>query len=143
MNWIDLGSLDRLLPQLRLIIDGGLVVLIWMVQRIVYPSFLEIREDRLQVWHARYMPAIGSIVGPLMLLQVAVILLQVVRLGRGVDLVSAILVLAIWVSTAVFSVPCHRKIEHGQGDPEVLRRLVVTNWPRTILWSAVFLVGWY
>lgn len=143
MSELDLEALEVLLPQLRTIIDGGLLVLIWMVQRIVYPSFLEIYEDRLQAWHARYMPAIGSIVGPLMLLQVVLILLQVVLVGRLVDLISGCLVLAIWISTAVFSVPCHRKIELGRGDRAVLERLVTTNWPRTILWTIVFLVGWY
>ncbi len=143
MSELDLEALEVLLPQLRTIIDGGLLVLIWMVQRIVYPSFLEIHEDRLQAWHARYMPAIGSIVGPLMLLQVVLILLQVVLVGRLVDLISGCLVLAIWISTAVFSVPCHRKIELGRGDRAVLERLVTTNWPRTILWTIVFLVGWY
>lgn len=133
--------LEAIVPELRPIIDGGLVVLIWMVQCIVYPSFLEIREERLQAWHARYLPAIGRIVGPLMLLQVAVILLQVISSGRIVDLVSGFLVLAIWVCTAVFSVPCHRKIEQGRGDRKVLQRLVITNWPRTVLWSAVFCLG--
>ena len=68
MSELDPEALAVLLPRLRTVIDGGLLVLIWMVQRIVYPSFLEIHEDRLQAWHARYMPAIGSIVGPLMLL---------------------------------------------------------------------------
>ena len=142
MSELDLEALDVLLPQLRTVIDGGRVVLIWMVQCIVYPSFLEIREDRLQAWHARYLPAISRIVGPLMLFQVAIILLQVVRVGRLVDLVSGFLVLVIWISTAVFSVPCHRKIELGRWDRPVLQRLVVSNWPRTILWTVVFLVGW-
>lgn len=141
MSLLSPEVLDAILPELRHIVDGGLVVLIWMVQRIVYPSFLEIREDRLQIWHARYMPAIGSIVGPLMLLQVAVVLLQVMHSGRMVDLLSGFLILAIWICTAVFSVPCHRKIEQGRGDREVLERLVSTNWPRTILWSVVFCVG--
>ena len=143
MSELDPEALAVLLPRLRTVIDGGLLVLIWMVQRIVYPSFLEIHEDRLQAWHARYMPAIGSIVGPLMLLQVAVILLQVVFFGRPVDLISGSLVLAVWISTAVFSVPCHRRIEQGRGDRAVLQRLVLTNWPRTILWTIIFLVGWW
>ncbi|RPG87249.1 MAG: hypothetical protein CBC33_000910 [Coraliomargarita sp. TMED73] len=143
MSELDPEALAVLLPRLRTVIDGGLLVLIWMVQRIVYPIFLEIHEDRLQAWHARYMPAIGSIVGPLMLLQVAVILLQVVLFGRPVDLISGSLVLAVWISTAVFSVPCHRRIEQGRGDRAVLQRLVLTNWPRTILWTIIFLVGWW
>ena len=143
MNLLEAEVLDVLLPELRHLVDGGLVVLIWMVQCIVYPSFLEIRQERLQAWHARYVPAIGRIVGPLMLLQVTVVVLQVLRSGRVVDLVSGFLVLAVWICTAVFSVPCHRKIERGHGDREVLQRLVDTNWPRTVLWSGIFLAGWW
>ena len=75
-----------------------------------------------------------------MLFQVAIILCRS-SAGR-LDLVSGFLVLAIWISTAVFSVPCHRKIELGRWDRAVLQRLVVSNWPRTILWTVVFLVGW-
>jgi len=129
------------LPQIRSVIDGGLVVLIWLVQLIIYPVFHQIEAERLRSWHAYYVRRMGRIVGPMMLLQVAVVLTQLIYFGGILNLLSGCLVLGCWVCTALFSIPCHRKIEQGKADSKVLSRLVITNWPRTILWTAVFAVG--
>ena len=40
----------------------------------------------------------------------------------------------LWVSTAAWQVPAHQKLSQGF-DPAVHRRLVLTNWLRTGLWS--------
>ncbi len=40
---------------IRLLLDFGLVVLIWMIQGIVYPSFLDYNTENLAVWHRKYM----------------------------------------------------------------------------------------
>ena len=32
------------------------------------------------------------------------------------------------------SVPCHNALSRGK-DETVIRRLVITNWPRTFLWT--------
>jgi hypothetical protein len=44
-----------------------------------------------------------------------------------------ILNLMVWVVTGVFSVPTHQKLKKGFAD-KVHRRLVMTNWIRTIGW---------
>ena len=62
---------------LRLGIDFGLVVLIWMIQLIVYPSFLHYTTTNLIKWHRKYTPLIGYIVGPLMLLQLGISIYQI------------------------------------------------------------------
>ena len=51
---------------LRILFDVGLLVLIWMVQLIVYPSFLYYTHEQLVVWHTRYVKQISLIVIPLM-----------------------------------------------------------------------------
>ena len=51
----------------RLLLDFGLCILIWMVQLIVYPSFLFFSDNNLFTWHKTYTKAIALIVMPLML----------------------------------------------------------------------------
>ena len=44
-----------------LLVDAGLVVLIWMVQLIIYPSFLHY-DNNLVEWHHKYTSRIALIV---------------------------------------------------------------------------------
>lgn len=134
----------------RLAADSGLLVLIWLVQLIIYPSFLHCRDDQLLTWHSVYSGRITLVVMPLMLTQVAVIGLQ---LGRGLQDASggvswtlwacALLVAVCWLSTFFLSVPLHGQIGAGQGSAQVLERLVLTNWPRTVAWTLIFLLGFF
>ena len=48
---------------------------------------------------------------------------------------NIISILIIWASTFFLSVPCHSKLQQSK-DKQQISRLVLTNWPRTILWSA-------
>ena len=52
---------------IRLLVDFGLLVLIWIIQLIIYPSFLFYRAKELITWHKMYTKAIALIVIPLML----------------------------------------------------------------------------
>ena len=47
---------------------------------------------------------------------------------------GAVLVAIIWASTALIQVPCHAKLVEGF-DARAHRRLVDTNWIRTIAWT--------
>jgi hypothetical protein len=44
------------------------------------------------------------------------------------------------MSTARLQVPCHRKLARGF-DADVARRLVATNWIRTVCWSLRLLIA--
>ena len=59
--------------------------------------------------------------------------------------VGGILLAAIWSSTALLQVPCHEKLS-DRFDAAAHRRLVSTNWIRTIAWSLrsllVLWMGW-
>jgi hypothetical protein len=50
------------------------------------------------------------------------------------SLISAFLVVIIWLSTLVLQVPIHNRLQSGK-DNACIRRLVTTNWIRTIAWS--------
>jgi hypothetical protein len=48
--------------------------------------------------------------------------------------VGLALLAIIWLSTALVQVPCHGLLEKGF-DAAIHRRLVTTNWTRTVAWS--------
>ena len=65
------------LALIRLLFDIGLLVFIWLVQLIIYPSFLFYERNNLKRWHVNYTKKITYVVLPLMVGQfiIAVILL--------------------------------------------------------------------
>lgn len=130
-----------LLYELRQPIDFGLVVLLWLVQCIIYPSFLQVTPDRLIDWHATYTRRMGYIVAPMMFAQLGLSVLGVWQTGTALAWLDLLLVLSCWVLTFTLSVPLHNRIAAGDIDPQILGRLVVTNWPRTLLWTLIFALG--
>ena len=48
---------------------------------------------------------------------------------------GAALLSVVWLSTVFLQIPAHDQLLGGL-DPEVVRRLVVGNWFRTVAWSA-------
>ena len=125
------------------LLDFGMVVLLWLVQLVIYPSFLKIRADALQDWHRTYTTRAGFIIIPMLFGQLGIWIYRCVQTpslatGLGLALVSA-----CWILTFFVTVPLHQKIEQGEGSEAVLQKLVHTNWPRTFCWSAVFVIGWF
>lgn len=58
-------------------------------------------------------------------------------------LIPLITVLLIWLSTFLIQVPLHNALG-VEKDTEAIRRLVQTNWIRTILWTVKGIwVGYY
>ena len=123
------------------LVDFGLVVLIWMTQLIVYPSFSYYSEAQLLAWHPKYTMAISVIVMPLMLLQVGLYGYDLLVDFKILTLIGAVLIGLCWVNTFFFAVPLHNKIGAGQEVLEAARSLVQVNWYRTVLWTLVFLLG--
>lgn len=124
----------------RFVVDSGLLVLIWIVQTIIYPSFRFVEAESFVAWHARYTRRIGFVVAPLMLLQLGLILWSALIspvVGNGVQL---ILCLCVWATTYFYSVKCHNRLAGKGKDLEVINRLVITNWLRTVAWSAIWLL---
>jgi hypothetical protein len=50
------------------------------------------------------------------------------------SIISFFLVIIIWLSTFVLQVPIHKHLQIGKEDA-CIKRLVATNWVRTIAWS--------
>ncbi len=124
---------------LRLLIDFGLLILIWLVQLIIYPAFKFQPADLLQQWHKLYTQRISFVVVPLMLLQ---LILSIFHLWKEVNLYTAgtfSIILFLWIYTFSVFVPLHSTIDQAPSKVENVRLLVVKNKFRTFGWSIVFL----
>ncbi len=126
---------------LRLLLDFGMVVLIWMIQLVVYPSFTYFRTEDLLRWHSKYTLAISILVIPLMFGQLAV---HGYAIWQNWSLISVINILFIglsWLITFGVAVPLHRSISMQKEISLSSKKLVSINWYRTGLWSLVFLLS--
>ena len=123
-----------------------LVGLIWLVQLVHYAQFDGVGAGGWSDYHRRHTSNITWVVGPTMLLELATAVLLVWRRPAVVPAWTAWLglglVALLWISTAAIQVPLHNRLGGGF-DAEVARRLVVTNWLRTIAWTLRgLLVAW-
>lgn len=125
----------------RLVVDFGLVVLAWLVQLIIYPSFRYMSPEQLAVWHPKYTTLITYVVGPLMLAQVLVVGWELTTRFSWLTVLVALLVAATWASTAFQAVPLHNQLAAGVNLSTNIERLIQANWPRTVLWTVIFLLA--
>lgn len=115
-----------------------MVGLIWMVQIVHYPLFKDVGLDQFENYQNKHQLRISFIVGPVMLIEaLSTVLLAFYPLefGQSNVILGVGLLLAIWISTVVFQIPCHGKLNHGF-ETKAYKRLVTTNWIRTIAWSS-------
>tara|TARA_B110000090_G_scaffold105592_1_gene118521 strand:+ start:1083 stop:1505 length:423 start_codon:yes stop_codon:yes gene_type:complete len=119
----------------RLVLDVGLLVLIWMIQLIVYPSFLFYTAKELIAWHKMYTKAIALIVIPLMLGQLGITIYQVFLVQNTYTLTSIILVVFLWGITLLKFAPMHQQISEGNFQVQLLKKLVQNNWIRALIWT--------
>jgi len=132
-----------MLQLLVLLVDIGLVVLIWMVQLIIYPGFLFYKKEDLINWHKLYTIRIAIIVIPLMVIQLVFSILQVYVQVNLANLIPLFVVLFLWIFTFSSFAPLHFKITSAKADKNLLCTLVKRNWIRTFLWSFLFLYHLY
>ena len=125
----------------RLVLDVGLLVLIWMIQLIVYPSFLFYTAKELIAWHKMYTKAIALIEIPLMLGQLGIAIYQVFLLQNTYTLTSIVLVVFLWGITLLKFAPMHQQISKGNTQIHLLKTLVQMNWVRTIIWTLLFVLS--
>mgnify|MGYP000014267018 CR=1 FL=1 len=124
-----------------LLFDFGLVVLIWLVQLVVYPSFKKYSKNNLIDWHTVYVKRIAIIVGPLMIGQLIISGWLLYQQQSSSALIIFLLVLLLWGSTFTHFAPLHQRISNGSFDSSMLDKLEKRNWIRTVLWTLIFILG--
>jgi hypothetical protein len=122
----------------RLVLDFGVLVLIWMTQLVVYPGFKFYSREGLLEWHKKYTSQITYIVLPLMLGQLVISGIQLWNVQSLYTLGSFLIIVLLWASTFLQFIPLHNKIAAGNFNTETGMQLVKKNWLRTVLWTALF-----
>lgn len=130
------------LSEIHSLIDFGMLTVLWLVQLVIYPSFLRIEAGQLLSWHQTYTFRVSFVIMPLMLAQLGLAVLAATAESAGwLDGLVLALVLLCWGLTFFVSVPLHRKIDTGDLSLPTRLALIRTNWPRTALWTAIFCLG--
>jgi hypothetical protein len=125
----------------RNIFDFGIVIVVWLAQAIMYPSLEHIEENVFVEWHQTYSTRIAFFVIPLLCGQAIIVGIMIYYGGSFLTLLSVAMIALCWASTFGLSVPCHARLQRFGKDLTVIRKLVRTNFIRTILWTTVFLIG--
>jgi hypothetical protein len=129
---------DAALLALHLAATAAMFGLIWFVQVVHYPLFAAVGRDGFVSYETAHRRRTAFVVGPLMAAEglSAVVLVVAPPAGVGPALPVAGLVLlgVIHMSTVWLQIPQHAELNEGYDDATV-RRLVRSNWVRTLGWS--------
>jgi hypothetical protein len=112
--------------------------LIWFVQLVHYPLFAYVGDQEFNRFEKQHVRRTTWIVAPLMIIEAATAIgLALLSWSRPCwwwTILGTILIVIIWGSTAFLQVPCHKALDERL-DPFVVKRLIRTNWIRTIAWT--------
>jgi hypothetical protein len=132
---IDIGTT---LLAVHLAATAGMMGLIWFVQLVHYPLFEAVGPDHFVAYESAHQRRTSWVVGPLMgvegLSALAIAAALRDEVGLALTLAGLTLLAVIHASTVLLQVPAHRRLSERY-DADVVRRLVRTNWVRTIGWS--------
>ncbi len=111
---------------------------IWFVQWVHYPLLATVPVDRAVETAVSHQRRTGQVLAIPMAVEGFTTLGLLINRPAGVQflwpMAGAVLLAVALASTLFLSVPLHAKMA-TQPTADVGRRLVVTNWPRTIAWS--------
>ena len=112
---------------------------IWLVQIVHYPLFAQVGRDGFAGYEARHTSWITWVVAPAMVIELgtalALLAVRPVGVPAGALWVGIGLLAVIWLSTLLLQVPAHSVLAEGF-DAGAHRRLVASNWVRTLAWTA-------
>lgn len=125
----------------------GMFGVIWFVQLVHYPLFEKADRSSYPEFAQAHNHRTSLVVIPLMLTELGTLIWILVAPPPVIPtshIIGATFLLAvIWASTFFLQVPMHTKLMGGF-DEAAWKRLVRTNWVRTIAWSlkAVLVLTW-
>ena len=122
--------------QFHLIFTSLMVGVIWVIQLVHYPSFHYVKKDNYPLFQRFHMQRISIIVMPLMIIELlSGSYLVYDRLYLNIYFLSSILILlVIWLLTAVIFSGLHQRLEQGY-DESLVNKMILYNWIRTSLWT--------
>lgn len=117
----------------------AMVGLIWFVQVVHYPLFDRVGPSSFRAYETEHQRRTTLVV---MVLMPVELVTGIALVWLGPDTVAPAAVLAgvgllgiVWISTALWQAPLHGRLGRGY-DAGLVRRLVDSNWLRTVVWSA-------
>lgn len=124
----------------NLVLAAYMTGVIWLVQLVHYPLFAAVGGAQWPAYEAAHRRRITVVVGPAMLLAVAVAAALLIS-RPGVPAAANLgLALALLAGTLAIFAPLHARLE-AAWDPAVHHRLVGLNWWRTAGWTAQLAVA--
>lgn len=109
--------------------------LIWFVQLVHYPLFLEVPETAFPRYESLHQKKTGWVVIPLMTIELLLSLYLLFSVPfDSWNVTQGTILFAILLSTFFIQRPLHMQIAQEK-DQATINRLVQTNWIRTLLWS--------
>lgn len=124
-----------------LAIDFAMFVVIWIVQLIVYPSFLFLEPKDFQQWHTCYCGRISYFVLPLMIMQLLETVCSCFFVGTKSEWFRLAGVILAWMITFLHSAPLHKKLSMNGKINGDIKSLIRGNLLRSIAWTLVFFVS--
>ncbi len=117
-------------------VDVAMAAVSWLILLCTYPDFARWQSADFARHHEDYTRKVGRVVGPLLLLQLGGHAWLACG-GEGWPTLG--LVLACWGLTALWSVPCHRRLQLEGPTSPALASLIRSHAWRTALWTIVAL----
>jgi len=115
-----------------------MVGLIWFVQIVHYPLHGLVGPAEFVRYQRQHTRRTGWVVGPPMIVEIITAPLLTVftppRVAPALPWLGLALLACVWASTLLHQIPCHRRLERSWSDRDH-RRLVTTNWIRTVAWT--------
>ncbi|AMV33946.1 hypothetical protein VN12_17585 [Pirellula sp. SH-Sr6A] len=115
-----------------------MVGIIWFVQIIHYPLLAAVGEPFFSAYEKRHIESTSWVVIPPMLVEAATSMalfwLRPTSISTGMVWLGGVLLVTIWVSTFLLQMPYYERLSQGF-DSVIHRRLVLTNWIRTGVWT--------
>jgi len=132
-------TLTDLLLASQAVSSAAMCGLIWFVQVVHYPLFARIEGDESKGFADDHQARTARIVIPFMLAEgaTAAVIAWAPPPGvpRWLAVAGLMLVIAIWLSTALVQIPLHGRLAREGHTADTVAALVRSNWPRTLLWS--------
>lgn len=107
---------------------------IWFVQIVHYPLFSRVGQAGFSAYEREHVRQTSRVVAGPMLAELASAVAVVWVVGGPLAWIGFALVGVIWMSTWIWQVPAHRRLERGF-DAAAHVRLTRTNWVRTAAWT--------
>ena len=126
------------LTTFEIVINFGLVVLIWMVQLIIYPSFHYYNPKKSNDMASKIYKNDCNDCNSVDVGSIRISIHSVIDNGTYLSWTKLIIILFIWGLTWMYFAPTHTKLSKGILKKDTLTQLVSLNWYRTIAWTLVF-----